>query len=631
MPSQPQRESLSTVHKKAELNEEDQDAALQVESAAEADHEVITEVSEEGAANLDVRDIETLQETNNPYDVEIGRGRPRKLFKRIGRAIHNLFYRPPTPEEMAKKSEKQKRQAEDKMLHREADRLEEIFWEEFDNFGLNTEKKGLFKKRLKFKHRRSNLQAHYFKVDMLHRPKKVNVSHVIHDDLLKNLEIACGLPVSIRANMKDGSVFRVDRAGNSSGVPAHVAIQEMWDRFPGHADGLSIGFGMANNTRPIFYSLADMHHLLIAGTTGGGKSNQIKAILCTYVRRNAPNRLKILLIDLKRMDFRPFAGIPHLVTLKLLREIVEEADEEGHKEKWWTVKWITDPDYKTEPEEDQDLIDVTDPKDVGIIKDKNRVLQGLDWAKHEMERRFRLFDEDEGKPANIAEYNQHHRDHPLYRLVIVFDEYGAMSDHADGAKTMDRIVSIAELGRAAGIHLIISTQTPTSAVINGRIKNNIPAKLAFNCSNMQGSMAILGNAAAHDLNWEGRAILDFKKTVEMQTPLINKEVIESTVNGARGGSFITIQAKHDVTPEEVMQFALTEKKGYLTLRREFSLYEHFKDRGISREELEGWLKDWEGKEFIVNDVLYEVKPQAARYPRRMVPVEREEKPEEKKD
>lgn len=582
-------QSNRTIHVNSDLPEEDQNSELDHDEVAEVEHEADSNIDREGDASLNLRETEELQETNNPYDVQLDRSRPRKFYKRIARSIRNLFYHPPTPEEMAKKSESARRRAEQSMLKKEADKLEEIFWEEFDNAGLVGAKKGFLRKKLRFAWRKSNLQAHYFKVNMKNRPKKVDVDNLADKSLMGNIEVHAGLPVGIRANKDDGVVFRVDRAGNTSGVPAHVTIQEMWDRFPASADGLSIAFGMANNSRPIFWSLADQHHLLIAGTTGGGKSNEIKNIVCTYIRRNSPHRLRFLLIDLKRTDFRVFAGIPHLMQL------------EG----------------------------ITDDKDIGIIKNKDNVLAAMDWAKSEMDRRFKLFDEDEEKPANIAEFNQHHRLSPLYRLVIIFDEYGAMTDHGDGAKVMDRIVSIAEMGRSAGVHLILSTQTPTTAVINGRIKNNIPAKLAFNCSNLHGSMAILGNGQAHDLAPEGRAILDFKKTMELQTPLMTREVIEATVAGTKEGSFEAIQAKHDVTPEEVMQFALRERKGYLTLQRGNSLYEHFSDRGISRDELQAWLTDWESKEFVVNDVLYRVEKASGRLPRRLVPVEQHEDQEKK--
>ena len=138
---------------------------------------------------------------------------------------------------------------------------------------------GLVPKTAEIQVEKINLQSHYFKINMTRRPQKVTVELVTDKRLLENLEVHCGLPVGVRANKDDGVVYRVDRSVIQVGVPNHVTIQEIWDRIPATADGLTIGFGMASNSRPIYYILADMHHLLIAGTTGGGKSNQIKSIL----------------------------------------------------------------------------------------------------------------------------------------------------------------------------------------------------------------------------------------------------------------------------------------------------------------------------------------------------------------
>ena len=110
------------------------------------------------------------------------------------------------------------------------------------------------------------------------------------------------------------------------------------------------------------------------------------------------------------MDFRVFSGLPHLITLQT--------------------------------EQDGETIYITDENDIGIVKDKNMVLPALNWAKSQMDARFKMLAEDENQPANIAEYNQFHRANPLFRIVIIFDEYGAITDHEDGATIMIRIIII---------------------------------------------------------------------------------------------------------------------------------------------------------------------------------------------
>lgn len=242
---------------------------------------------------------------------------------------------------------------------------------------------------------------------------------------------------------------------------------------------------------------------------------------------------------------------------------------------------------------------------------------------------FWVLDEcDDDLVSNISQYNQKYRNKRLPRIVLIFDEFGAMRDQnkvGDESKVGDAVESVlanlVEMGRSAGIHCILATQTATTKVICGRIKNNAGAKLAFNCSNIEGSKAILGNGGAVNLFTKGRAILDFNRTVEVQTPKMTDDILMETIEGAKTGQFQALQARHDVTPQEVMQYALEKHSGKLALQGDNGIYTFFRSRGISRDELAEWFESWEGNEYVVNDVLYKVSPNSGSQPRRLVAVE----------
>lgn len=512
------------------------------------------------------------------------------LTRRVIKTIRARWFAPPTKEQLTIKSLKRQRRSEKKMLTNEATAILKLFRNEFLNHGLYFQRKDGKKRNVRFLKTTSSIEAHYIRVDTHRRPEGVHISHLVDDDLLKDLSVDVGRPVSVRYGEDiKGVVYRVDRGGARAGVPEHVMYTEVLDRFPASADGLQIGFGLAQNGKLVSWSLASMPHLVIAGTSGFGKSNFIKSLTGTFLRRNSPDRLRLMLIDVKRTDLKIFAGVPHLIEL------------EG----------------------------ITDQRSKGIVKDKEKVLPALRWLQDEMERRFKLLDEcDDDLVSNISQYNQKYRNKRLPRIVLIFDEFGAMRDQnkvGDESKVGDAVESVlanlVEMGRSAGIHCILATQTATTKVICGRIKNNAGAKLAFNCSNIEGSKAILGNGGAVNLFTKGRAILDFNRTVEVQTPKMTDDILMETIEGAKTGQFQALQARHDVTPQEVMQYALEKHSGKLALQGDNGIYTFFRSRGISRDELAEWFESWEGNEYVVNDVLYKVSPNSGSQPRRLVAVE----------
>lgn len=513
-------------------------------------------------------------ENQNPHRQSIHRGGRKKFIIRLMAKIRYMIYHKPTRDEIALKQETDRRRAEAAMLKREAKIYHSRIQGCFEAAGLIQQLKNGGKKRVRFEWWSANLDCHYCKVNLAKRPFGVGVDGLVNEGLLRDMTMSCEHRVSVEWNEHIGVIYRIDRGASRSGVPAHVQIADVWSRFPDSADGLTICFGMSTNSRPIYFSLANMPHMLIGGTTGSGKSTGMNSIICTLIRRNNPSRLKLLLIDLKKVEFDSYLGVPHLLTLSKIAE-------------------------------------------QGIVKDRDRVVPALRWLLGVVEDRYRLLEASGDR--KIERYNQHHRKKPLNRIVLIVDEWASIKLEPKLGEEAERVLTqIAEVGRAVGVHLIVATQTPNSQVLSTRIRNVLPAKLAYSCSNMQGSMAILGNGAAHNLYPPGRAILDFIREHEVQMPNINDAEIDRTVTGVLSGSIEESQSTHDVSLTEILEWSLLEENGRLAVERIFA---KFRERGIRREEIADWMDEIESTEVMVNDLTYTVEPHVGALPRRLVAVD----------
>ena len=218
----------------------------------------------------------------------------------------------------------------------------------------------------------------------------------------------------------------------------------------------ALGKDIANDD--VVCDLDSMPHMLIAGGTGSGKSVCINSLIISLLYRNGPNDLKLILIDPKMVEMTPYNGLPHL--------LVPEA-----------------------------------------IDDVAAAVNSLDWAISEMQRRYKLF---KGICRNITEYNEYASKHEgvtkLPRIVIIFDE---LADFMAKMKRQieDKINALARLARAAGIHLIISTQRPSRDVITGTIKSNLPSRIALLTNTANESNFIIGREGAEQLPEDGSMLL----------------------------------------------------------------------------------------------------------------------------
>lgn len=216
---------------------------------------------------------------------------------------------------------------------------------------------------------------------------------------------------------------------------------------------LRMALGRDVNNDPVIADLGDMPHLLIAGATGSGKSVGLNTFLVSLLYQNSPNQLKLLLIDPKRVELRPYSGIPHLLT-----PVIVEAD---------------------------------------------KALIALKWAVDEMMRRYEELAQHGCR--NIAEYNQRRKDESeqMPKIIIVVDELADLMMRQFRKETEQVIARLAQMARAVGMHLIIATQRPSVDVITGLIKANIPTRIAFAVTSSIDSRTILDQTGAEDLLGRG--------------------------------------------------------------------------------------------------------------------------------
>jgi S-DNA-T family DNA segregation ATPase FtsK/SpoIIIE len=265
-----------------------------------------------------------------------------------------------------------------------------------------------------------------------------------------------------------------------------VYLQEMLasEPFQKTKSSLALALGKDIAGKTIVARLENMPHLLIAGTTGSGKTVCINALILSLLYRNSPADLKFVMIDPKMVELMPFNGLPHLLC--------------------------------------------------PLVTEAKKAAAALNWVVNEMEERYRLLAKAGNR--NIESYNEKEKKLPY--IVVVVDEFAdlmvVMPDQIETA-----VQRLAQLARAVGIHLILATQRPSVNVITGVIKANLPARLSFKVASKVDSRTVLDMNGADKLLGKGDMLFlnpGDEKPTRIQGALVSDKEIEKVVTFIKGQS-----------------------------------------------------------------------------------------------
>ena len=265
---------------------------------------------------------------------------------------------------------------------------------------------------------------------------------------------------------------------------------------------LPIALGKNISGKPVVGDLASMPHLLIAGTTGSGKSVCINTIILSLLYRHTPDKCKFILIDPKMLELSTYEGIPHLLC--------------------------------------------------PVITEAKKAASVLGWVVKEMESRYRLMTKEGVR--NIDGYNTKHR-LPMPYIVVVVDEMSDLMLVA-GKEIENYIQKLSQMARAAGIHIIMATQRPSVDVITGTIKANFPTRISFQVTSKIDSRTILGEQGAEQLLGKGDMLYmsSANRIVRIHAPFVSDNEIEKINNSLR------TQAEPDYI-DEILSFADEKENG----------------------------------------------------------------------
>jgi len=286
-------------------------------------------------------------------------------------------------------------------------------------------------------------------------PRGISVNKIaqMSDDIAMTLASNGAIRVEAPIPGKNSVGIEVPNAQVSA-----VSLRELIDseQFRMRGNPLSFVLGKDINGDIIFCNLDKMPHVLVAGSTGSGKSVCLNTMLLSMCYKAGPEDLRLILVDPKMVEFSTYNGLPHLLI----------------------------------PE---------------VITNKDMTINALDWSIKEMERRYALFAKTH--VVNINEFNKSEavkskREQKLPFIVIVVDELADLMLEAK-REIEDRISKLAAKARASGIHLVLATQRPSVDVITGTVKTNLPSRIAFALTNYMDSKTVLDGGGAEKLLGKG--------------------------------------------------------------------------------------------------------------------------------
>ena len=278
-------------------------------------------------------------------------------------------------------------------------------------------------------------------------------------------------------------------------IPLMVGLRDVFEseEFKRFDSPLAMALGKDISGKAIIGDIGKMPHLLIAGSTGSGKSVCVNTLISSILYKAKPDEVKLLLIDPKVVELANYNGIPHLL--------------------------------------------------IPVVTDPKKAANALNWAVAEMNKRYKMFAENGVK--DITSYNEKCEE-KLPKIVIIIDELADLM-MASANDVEDYICRLAQMARAAGMHLIVATQRPSVDVITGVIKANIPSRIAFAVSSQTDSRTILDMGGAEKLLGKGDMLfypLGASKPVRIQGAFISENESQNIID------FVKAQVKEEIKYEE---------------------------------------------------------------------------------
>lgn len=261
---------------------------------------------------------------------------------------------------------------------------------------------------------------------------------------------------------------------------------------------LAVALGLDVSGNPLIADIGKMPHVLVAGTTGSGKSVLVNSWICSFLFRTTPSEVRLILVDPKRVELTGYNGIPHLLT--------------------------------------------------PVIVEPDKILSSLRWAMTEMENRYKQFAEIGVR--NIDGFNELSGFQAMPYIIILIDELADIMAYAP-VEVEDAICRIAQMARATGIHLVLATQRPSVDVITGLIKANIPSRIAFNVSSMIDSRVIIDMPGAEKLLGRGDMLYvppDQSKPSRIQGTFVSEHEVNKVVDFLKEKN-IPVQYTEEVTKQ----------------------------------------------------------------------------------
>jgi S-DNA-T family DNA segregation ATPase FtsK/SpoIIIE len=294
----------------------------------------------------------------------------------------------------------------------------------------------------------------------LHLGKNVSTRTIAN--LITDIQVRLG-GVPVRLDLTSKGMYNVGLEVENK-VCTTVSFKSLFEALPDTKKyPLAIPLGAKVTNEPIWINLDDAPHILVSGTTGSGKSLFIKSVIMSLVMRNKPNDIRLVLFDPKQIELNRFNDMPHLYA--------------------------------------------------PIVRDVDTAYKTLLALEEEMNDRYEKFYET--NCCNLQEYNEEASINGLERLpyiVIIIDEYADLVD--TNKDIANPVISLAQKARAAGIHIILATQRPSTSVITGVLKANLPTHIALMMPNATDSMVIIGEPGAEKLAGRGDMLV--------QSPLLSK-------------------------------------------------------------------------------------------------------------